>query len=154
MSLLTNKLTALTLVGALGVVSLGTISYASTVPTSIIPHIQEIQQSNSNMKSNSQSFFVQMMKPYVQIKNNKYTISSKIYENKNITLSEINKLKTMLNKANEIAFKTNTQSNLNLRNGTTVIVNTPNTNQQNTNEFVTVCGQTKVVYFWWGVIYI
>lgn len=160
MGILSNKLISISLVTAMGVMTVGTLAY--NLPKNS-PNHQIIQKNvelysnrvekNENSKVESTQIsnnFKNLMQPYVYIKNGQYQIKSTIYQDKNINSSEISQLKLMLRKANEIAIKSHTKNKLNLTQGTQVLAHSLNGNA-NTSNLISYVGQTKIVYFWWGV---
>lgn len=151
----TSKIIPLSLASIMVLMSIGSISLEPSkninqkqIQRNVKLYSNRVQD-NKLLEHNPSKEFINLMEPYVYIENGEYKISSQIYQNKNINSTEILRLKKMLAKANEIAIKSHTQNKLNIKNGTEVLANTQPT--YNENSYIAIVGQTKIVYFWWGV---
>lgn len=142
MSILINKLTALTLASTIGAVSLGTVAYASPShnsqnQTSIT---QKVNNQGLHSKFNEQDF-IKLMQPYIKVENNKYVIDASIYENPQISESDINLLKEMLSKANKQIIKNNLK-NVSVTNGAV--------KQEYNGPGICLAGVNGIHFYWWG----
>lgn len=108
---------------------------------------QEKAVASTNLKNESSSF-VKEMNPYVIVKDGQYAISSTIYENKNITSSDISELKAMLAKSNEVVKKSNVKD-LNVSQGNPIAIKTQN---QLYSNFMQINGYNGFRGYWWGCV--
>lgn len=145
MSLLSNKIISIALASTLGCASLGIVS---TTALSKNVKSQQPAQTVVNQKNTiktqstfNQKAFIKLVQPYVQTRNNKYIINADIYENPDITTSDINMLKEMLSKANEVIVKNNLKD-ISVTNGAV--------KQQYVGQGIAFAGETNVVFYWWG----
>lgn len=142
MSLLTNKIAAITLASTLGAISLGNVASTSINHNLQIkkttPQISNTQKSHSKF---NQQDFIKLMQPYVKVENNKYVMDTSIYKNPQINVSDINLLKKMLVKANEQIVKNNLK-NVSVTNGAI--------KQEYNGNGICLAGINSIHFYWWG----